>query len=162
MTPLMCITLVASQPSEVRLAKLQKTEALVLRVLTLMDDFCADLRGILTSAGPEQTTSEHDGGSGSQFSSVTLSAQQVEEWLRIASEDRQGIIQAFNHGVRNHLTRPRNLVALARIQPSELAANLQKSAAAAEQAWELIRKFCQQVQEALSGADQEQSHSQFQ
>jgi hypothetical protein len=150
LTPLINITLLATQPSEVRLAKLQEAEALVLRVLTLMDDFCTDLRDTLTSAAPVQTTSECDGQSRQCFSPVTLSAPEVEEWLRIASGNQEGRIQAFQHGVRNHLTRPSNLRSLARLQPDDLAANLPKAAAAAEQAWELIRKFCQQVQEALT------------
>lgn len=150
LAPLMLIGLMAAQPPEARLAKLQGTEALAMRVLTLMEDFCTDLRSTLTSAAPVQSTSECGGESRQGFSPVTLSASEVEEWLRIAGGDQEGRIQAFQHGVRNHLTRPRNILSQARLQPDDLAANLHKAAAAAEQAWELIRKFCQQVQEALT------------
>ena len=146
-TPLILIAQITLLSPTEQLTRLQTAEEAALRVLNLVDVFCDDLRNALNN-----TLSEQDSGRGSQFLPITLSAQHVEEWLLVNSAGPGGRIQVFQHDIRNFMARSRNLASLARMQPSELAANLQKSGAAAEKAWELIRKFCDAVSEAFTAA----------
>jgi CheY-like chemotaxis protein len=153
LTPLINLSLLAYLAPPERDRRLHEYDALASRILAMVDDFCSDLRQLLESgscapedlgmpAAPREPLP----------ATICLPPEVLTAWLPVNPGDQDGRISAFAREMRQHLTPVRALPHWAACDPVNLVRRLEQAGDSANEAWLLVRHFCEEVKRLLDPA----------